>query len=114
MSELKPVAYIYPQFGGNPPDGHYEVEGGLVLIENIDDLADWEKKAGAPLYLIPDCYALVPVGVLECARDNAQEALDFFDSVASWHESDNGPVLKHKEQVETLTKLIDKAGVLNK
>ena len=104
MSELKPVAYIYPQFGGNPPDGHYEVEGGLVLIENIDDLADWEKKAGAPLYEFPDGYVLVKIADYYADKGAAQKA--FWHALEFCNDPDDRNIRKHWENY--------KAGVLNK
>ena len=113
MIKLKPTAYMYPQYSGNGPDNYSEDEAGLVLAKNLNDLAEWEKKASAPLYVVPDGYALAPVDALEAARDNAQELLTWhLEALGETTTKNASQAQQYRDELAKLNQLIDKAGVV--
>lgn len=83
---------------------------GLVSIDNIDDLAECEKKASSPLYEIPKGYALVPVDVLKSVLFKTEESIDSFefDATCYWSKrAYSDKVTRYKEQADVLNKLIN-------
>ena len=87
MSKLKPTAYMYPQYSGNGPDSYSEDEAGLVLADNINDLAEWEKKASAPLYVVPEGYALVPVEPTKEMIDSCHHGFMVMTEDTQWNDA---------------------------